>query len=101
MGRTDYYLKGAWDFYCDICGLKYKSTEARRKWNGTIVCFRCWEPKPASLTPPPIPPERPLPWARSNGPDTSGTSCTAAGSQSVFGYMQFGCFRFGLDLGIR
>ena len=45
MSRNSHYLKGAWNVTCDRCGLKIKSTEARKTWDGYYVCQRHWEPR--------------------------------------------------------
>lgn len=34
----NYYLPGAWNAICDICGFKFKSTELRENWKGLRVC---------------------------------------------------------------
>ena len=30
---------------CDECGFKYKKFDLRKKWNGLLVCRKCWEPQ--------------------------------------------------------
>jgi hypothetical protein len=38
------YLKlGSWNLICDVCGRKIKNTEARKRWDGLVVCPRDWE----------------------------------------------------------
>jgi len=29
---------GQWNVVCDVCGLKHKSGELRRRWDGMMVC---------------------------------------------------------------
>jgi hypothetical protein len=50
MGKSDYFLAGAWNAECDRCGFKYKSPQLRKEWTGLMVCFgpgtnHCWEPR--------------------------------------------------------
>lgn len=37
-GQADFFSPGNWNFYCDICGAKRKSSEARKTWDGFYVC---------------------------------------------------------------
>lgn len=39
-----------WYLLCDSCGRKITNTEARKRWDGMIVCPNDWEPKHPSLT---------------------------------------------------
>jgi len=36
MGTT--YKAGTWNLLCDVCGKKIKSSEAKHRWDGFIVC---------------------------------------------------------------
>lgn len=38
MGIADFYKKGAWNFHCDLCGRKRKSTDGKQTWNKLWVC---------------------------------------------------------------
>ena len=38
MGAADRYADGQWNFYCDLCGKKGKSSEGRKTWDGFYVC---------------------------------------------------------------
>lgn len=41
---SNYYKHGEWNFICDSCGWKKKSSEGRRRWDGLFVCKdTCWE----------------------------------------------------------
>ena len=33
-----FYAPGQWNFYCDLCGKKAKSGDARKTWDGHYVC---------------------------------------------------------------
>lgn len=38
------YLKiGTWNSICDVCGLKFKSDQLRKRWDGHMVCNEDWE----------------------------------------------------------
>jgi len=37
-GKADYYARGQWNFYCDLCGAKTKSSDGVRTWNNLWVC---------------------------------------------------------------
>lgn len=37
-GEADYYKSGAYNFTCDLCGRKNKSSMAMLTWNGLYVC---------------------------------------------------------------
>lgn len=38
MGSADRYADGEWNFYCDLCGRKNKSSQAMKTWKNTYVC---------------------------------------------------------------
>lgn len=39
-----YYAPGKWNVICDVCGVRFKSDEVRKRWDGLIVCPKDWEP---------------------------------------------------------
>ena len=43
MGRADYYLPGSNNSRCQECSQKYKINELRLRWDGFLVCWRCFE----------------------------------------------------------
>ena len=43
MSRGWNYVPGAWNFICDVCGQKHKSTVGRERWDGLQVCPLCFE----------------------------------------------------------
>ena len=45
MGSRDYYRHGDYNAICDVCGLKYKASELRKRWDGAMVCQEDWEPR--------------------------------------------------------
>lgn len=36
--KKNYFSSGEWNVTCDVCSEKIKSSEARRRWDGLIVC---------------------------------------------------------------
>lgn len=65
MGAADYWLPGAWNFICDQCGEKFKSTKAQFEWDGLTVCRQCLDPRhPQDFIRPFA--ERPVPWVRAS-----------------------------------
>lgn len=45
MGHADYYADGQYNFICDQCGKKYKSSQMMKQWDGLITCKRCYDPR--------------------------------------------------------
>lgn len=39
----NYYKLGDWNLICDSCGKKIKASHSRHRWDGFIVCDRCFE----------------------------------------------------------
>ena len=40
-----YFLNGAWNVVCDVCGLRFKSVDIVRRWDGAMTCRKCYEPR--------------------------------------------------------
>ena len=38
MARNDFYADGQWNFICDLCGRKNKSSNAVQTWDNFWVC---------------------------------------------------------------
>lgn len=38
MGQSDFYKRGEWNFFCDLCGRKRKSSAGVKTWNNLWVC---------------------------------------------------------------
>ena len=47
MGSRNYYKKGDFNAICDICGFLYKASQLKKRWDGFMVCYKDWEPRPA------------------------------------------------------
>ena len=39
----NYYVGGQWNVICDVCGIKYKAGESKKRWDGFQVCPTCFE----------------------------------------------------------
>lgn len=39
----NYYVPGAWNIICDVCGFKFKNTMVRKRWDGLMVCSEDFE----------------------------------------------------------
>ena len=35
---ADHYKKGVWNVICQVCGMKFKSDQIRKRWDGLLVC---------------------------------------------------------------
>lgn len=38
MADADFWADGKWNFFCDLCGRKQKSSRAMKTWQGLYVC---------------------------------------------------------------
>ena len=38
MAGKTYFEAGSWNYFCDLCGKKGKSSDARKTWDGHRVC---------------------------------------------------------------
>jgi hypothetical protein len=41
--NRNYFLDGAHNVHCDVCGFKFKSTDIKKRWDGLMVCVEDWE----------------------------------------------------------
>ena len=39
----NYYKAGEWNVTCDVCSKKIKAGQAKKRWDGFIVCEGCYE----------------------------------------------------------
>lgn len=63
MSHNDLKL-GTWNFVCDLCGRKLKASEARRTWDGFIVCPDDYDPKHEQIEVRGIKDDQSVPWTR-------------------------------------
>lgn len=107
--RTTWFKSGDWNAICDVCGFKFKASELRERWDGFRVCEQDWESRHPQELIRSIDEDTSVAWTR---PDPAAGNanlesyvasgfCSATGRQGLFGYGEFGCAIFGLDLGYR
>jgi hypothetical protein len=68
MGQADYFLEGAWNFYCQECGKKLKSTQGLKRWDGFWVGPECYEIRNPQDFVRGIPDNPSVPWSTGNIP---------------------------------
>lgn len=92
---TQNFLKlGSWNAICDVCGLKFKNHQLRKRWDGLMTCPADFELRNMQdFVQTPIERIAP-PWIRPE-PDMDATiflpSCTPNGQSAVPGEAQPGC----------
>lgn len=66
---SNYLRLGAWNAICDSCGLKFKSYQLRKRWDGLMVCEKDFDTRhPQTLIR--IEPEHVVPpWVRPQATD--------------------------------
>jgi hypothetical protein len=69
MGQADYYLEGAFNFFCMECGKKLKSTEGLFRWDNVWVGPECFEIRNPGDFVRGIPDNPSVPWRGGAGPD--------------------------------
>lgn len=67
---TNYYASGQWEFYCDLCGRKSKSSDARKTWDGFYVCSSHKEVRNPQDFLRGVKDDQHVPWSRPGGTDT-------------------------------
>ena len=94
MGAADYFLPGAWNFRCQECFKKMKSTEARKRWDGFWVGPECWEMRNPQDFVRGIPDNQSVPWSTGDPPPIfiTATSPTtnSYGRRFIAGYQMGG-----------
>lgn len=43
MSRGWNYRPANWNVICDVCGIKYKASDSKFRWDGLITCPKCFE----------------------------------------------------------
>lgn len=69
-GESDYYASGQWNFYCDLCGKKAKSSKGVKTWNGLRVCAWHKEVRNPQDFVRGVKDDQSVPWSRSKQPDS-------------------------------
>lgn len=37
------YKSGEWNVICHVCGFRFPASKIRKRWDGVLVCGKCWE----------------------------------------------------------
>lgn len=91
MGKANYYAKGQWNFYCDLCGAKTKSGDGRKTWDNQWVCRHHKEVRNPQDFVRGVRDDQTTPWSRTEGPLDFVEVCTLRGSNAIPGYAVPGC----------
>ena len=67
MGKADYYSDGDWNFYCDLCGCKNKTSDSMLTWNNLRVCRHHKEVRNPQDYVRGVRDDQSVPWTRSKG----------------------------------
>lgn len=70
MGSANYFASGQWNFYCDLCGAKRKSSDGVQTWNKLWVCRHHKEVRNPQDFVRGVAEDFKLPWSRPTPPDT-------------------------------
>lgn len=95
MGKADYYRSGDWNYFCDLCGAKTKSSDSMLTWNGLRVCRHHKEIRNPQDFLRGVKDDQSVPWSRPEkvpenwvpAPD----ACTLRGSNAIPAYAVPGC----------
>jgi hypothetical protein len=68
MGRADFWKKGQWLVICDVCGIKYHSSDLKERWDGLMCCRQDWNPRQPQDFVRGIPDPQAIPWGRPDVP---------------------------------
>ena len=94
----NYYSPGEWNIICDSCGRKIKSSHARHRWDGFIVCDSCFEyrhPQDLIRT---KPDKQTVPFSRPRSTDTfTTTMCTIVTRSGVAEWGTADCAQVGRE----
>lgn len=70
MGSANYFASGQWNFYCDLCGAKRKSSDGVQTWNKLWVCRHHKEVRNPQDFVRGVAEDLSVPWSRPAPPDT-------------------------------
>lgn len=65
MARNLVTGRGSYNAICDVCGLKYKASDLKKRWDGAMVCEWDWETRHPQEFIRVKPDSSALPWTRS------------------------------------
>ena len=83
---ANFYAKGQWNFYCDLCGAKEKSGNGVKTWDNFYVCKSHKEVRNPQDFLKGVKDDQSVPWSRPEPTDTFVvTQCTGYTSSSWAG----------------
>lgn len=91
MGQSDFFVAGQWNFFCDLCGAKQKSSRAAKTWNNLRVCAHHKEVRNPQDFLRGVKDDQSVPWSRPEAPDQFVLFCTLQGRQGIPGWAVPGC----------
>jgi hypothetical protein len=74
VANADFYADGEWNFICDLCGRKAKSSTAEKTWDNHYVCRSHKEVRNPQDFVRGVKDDQSLPWSRPIPADTYVTS---------------------------
>ena len=77
-----YYKPGDYNALCDSCGVKFKASALRKRWDGFMVCAADWETRAINDFIKAPRPARPISWTRSE-PSTDSSAAPTYISESI------------------
>ena len=93
MGKADFFAEGQWNFYCDFCGAKTKSSDGVETWDKHYVCKHHKEVRNPQDFVRGIKDDQSVPWRRSTPPLVFIGYCTIQGQNAIPGWAVAGCAR--------
>lgn len=96
MGRADFFANGKWNFICDLCGAKRKSSDGVKTWDNHYVCKYHKEVRNPQDFLRGVKDDPSIPWSRSEAPYSFTVFCTLQTRNAIPGYGGPGCLTPGL-----
>ena len=88
---ADFWADGQWNFFCDLCGKKEKSSKGKKTWDNFYVCQRHEEVRNPQDFLKGVKDDQTVPWSRPEPTDTFVQSCSGAGNSAWAGQAVAGC----------
>ena len=96
---ANYWADGQWNFYCDLCGRKAKSSDGVKTWDNFQVCKHHKEVRNPQDFLRGIKENMSVPWTRPKGPELDANPhCTTVGRSAVPGAAVPDCMIPGMPL---
>lgn len=91
MAQNDYYADGQWNFTCDLCGKKNKSSDGMKTWDNFYVCKHHREERNPQDFLRGVKDNQTVPWSRPVPEEVFAPTCTLQGRNGVPGFAVPGC----------